>query len=107
MTITFPDGRTIQGIVLHRTDETLRVATRELGDVVEFRSAQGLWVSEGGEPARIEFEWQRQSSQEDLAESDFICSHDLAAMLVQLLPTDSREGDTAILMRSGARAASR
>jgi hypothetical protein len=107
MTITFPDGRTIQGIVLHRTDDTLRAATRELGDIVEFHAIHGLWVSEEGEPVQIEFEWQRQPLQADLTESDFICSHDLAAMLVQLLPTDSGEEDTAVLVRSGARTACR
>ncbi len=107
MTITFADGRAIQGIVLNRTDDTLRAATRESGDIVELHTSDGLWVSEKGEPVQIEFVWERRSAKEELTESDFICSHDLAALLVQLLPIDSSEEDTAVLVRSSARLESR
>jgi hypothetical protein len=90
MTIKYPDGTTVEGFLLSRHENTMRVALEDGQDVVEFIDAQGTWLGENLETVEITFEWQRRTQEaEELVESDFICTEALAAHLIELLETDS------------------
>ena len=54
MTITYANGTIVEGIALVCTDGLMRVALRGCRDSVEFvEGADGIWLSESGEPVRI------------------------------------------------------
>ena len=91
MTIRYANGRTLEAVLLSRTDNTLRVAAKGTEDVQVFSDINGTWVSEDCEPVRIDFEWQRHSRDEAIAEADCICPKDLAARLMYLLFSGSDE----------------
>jgi hypothetical protein len=85
MTIRYTDGRTLEAVLLSRTEKTLRVAAKNTDDVQVFTDINGTWVSEDCEPVRIDFEWQRHSREEAVAEADCICPQELASRLLYLL----------------------
>jgi hypothetical protein len=85
MTIRYADGRFYEAVLLSRTDNTLRVAAKSTDDVQEFTDIDGTWVSEDCEPVRIDFEWQRHSSEGAVAEEDCVCPPELASRLLYLL----------------------
>ncbi|MGD0499513.1 MAG: hypothetical protein ABSC23_13875 [Bryobacteraceae bacterium] len=85
MTITFLDGRTVDAVILARTEATLRVALKGSEDVLELSNVHGTWVSEDCEPVRIGFAWQTRSRVEPPSEADCICPRNLAARLVRSL----------------------
>ena len=60
MTIYYTDGRSLEGVLLRRTDDSLRVAVEGSDDVEEFTRINGVWVSGDCEPVRIEFAWEPQ-----------------------------------------------
>jgi hypothetical protein len=91
MTIRYADGRTLEAVLLSRTDNTLRVAAKNTDDVQVFCDINGTWVSEDCEPVRIDFEWQRHSREEAVAEADCICPQELASRLLYLLFSGSDE----------------
>jgi hypothetical protein len=92
MIIKYADGRTMEGFLLSRHENSMRVALEDGQDVMEFIDVQGNWVSENLEPVEITFEWQRRAqSAEALSDAEFICPKDLAAHLVRQLVTDSEE----------------
>ena len=107
MTIYYTDGRSLEGVLLRRTDDSLRVAVEGSDDVEEFTRINGVWVSGDCEPVRIEFAWERHSRKEDaLREADFLCSHELAARLIHLLWNPDEEEKPAQLTPRAAVAAS-
>ena len=61
MILIYRDGRSAEGILLSRTELTLRVALKDHDDVAEFNQFNGIWFSEELEPVQIEFEWQTHS----------------------------------------------
>jgi hypothetical protein len=89
MTIQYVDGRKVQGVVLFRGDDEVRVAVEGVEDAVVFTRRSGTWVSDDCEPVRLEFAWQRRLHTEEVSEDDCICSQDLASRLRQLLLSDS------------------
>src|ERR1035438_2032788 len=91
MIIRYADGRTHEAVLLSHTDNTLRVAAEDTDDVQVFSDINGTWVSEDCEPVRIDFEWQRHSREEVIAEADCICPKELAARLMHLLFSGSNE----------------
>ena len=91
MTIRYADGRTLEAVVLSRTDNTLRVAAKNTDDVLVFSDFNGTWVSEDCEPVRIEFAWQFHSLEVAVAQADCICSKELASRLMHLLFSGSNE----------------
>ena len=93
MTITYLDGRAVEAVLLSRTGDTIRVAIEGADDATEFSIRNGTWVSEDCEPARIEFAWQRKSHKATVSGADCSCSPELAARLIHLLFTDSKDDD--------------
>jgi hypothetical protein len=74
-----------EAVLLSRAEKTLRVAAKNTDDVQVFIDINGTWVSEDCEPVRIDFEWQRHSGGEAVAEEDCICPAELASRLLYLL----------------------
>jgi hypothetical protein len=91
MTIRYPDGRTVEGAILSRTETAMRVAIRGSDDVAEFVAADGGWRSERLGPVQIEFAWQRHGQRNVIAEADCICPSELASRLIDLLLNESGE----------------
>jgi len=86
----------IEGFLLSRHENTMRVALQNSQDVVEFVDVQGNWLSEDLEEVHITFEWQRSvQSEEPLSDGAFVCSQELADHLIRLLESDSDEEETA------------
>lgn len=93
MTIRYADGRTREAVLLSRTDNTLRVATKNTDDVELFTDINGTWVSEDCEAVRIDFEWERHSRDQIIAEADCICPAELASRLIHLLFSGADDAD--------------
>jgi len=81
MTITYPNGMKIEGIVLARTDEWIRVALRGCRDSVEFVAGpEGGWLSEAGEVVRFG----EPAPQPRVVDSldEFLCPQEVVSSLV-------------------------
>jgi hypothetical protein len=91
MTINYLDGRSVEAVLLSRTEQTLRVAVQGAEDVIELANIRGTWVSDECEPVSIRFAWQRNGQKPCVSEDDFCCSHELAAKLTQALFTGANE----------------
>lgn len=98
MIVRYRDGKTVEGILLARAENRMRVALRDGADVTEFTETNGVWVSDDCEPVEIEFAWQKKSKQAAVTEADCICSRELAARLIHLLlsgdPVEESEAGT-------------
>ena len=92
MTIRFEDGRTVEGVILSRTENAMRVVIKGSDDVAEFIVANGAWLSEDLRPVQIEFAWQRHPRRNFIAEADCICPSELASRLIDLLLNESGAG---------------
>jgi hypothetical protein len=64
---------------------SLRAAVPGVNDLCAFHRVSGTWISESGEPVRIEFEWVPQNRENIPIEADFVCSKQLAAKLIEYL----------------------
>lgn len=83
MTITYANGMKVEGIVLARTEEWMRVALRGCRDSVEFVPGPAdTWHSETGEIVRIGAHPARPAT-DNL--DDFICPQELVERLVGTL----------------------
>jgi hypothetical protein len=91
MIIKFQDGTSVEGCLLSRGDNWLRVAVKNGDDVAVLASVDGAWISEDRGPVEVVFEWQRRSRLESISESDCVCSKELAARLIRLLLTGDEE----------------
>jgi hypothetical protein len=85
MTIDYLDGKTVQAVLLSRTEHTMRVAVEGAEDVIELSNIRGIWVSDECEPVSIQFAWQRLERKPAVSEDEFCCAHELAAWLIHLL----------------------
>ena len=92
MTIGYRDGKTIEGVTLARTANTMRVAVKGCEDAAEFINVHGTWVSEDCEPVTIEY-GPRRNPLATLSEADCICPPELAARLIALLFAGSEEDE--------------
>lgn len=93
MIIKYPDGRTVQGVILSRSDNIVRAALDGYDDAAEFTRLDGSWISEDSEPVQIEFGWQGLSRSEEVSEADCICSNELRSRLIHLLLHGSDEAE--------------
>src|SRR5688572_12469650 len=83
MTLRYPNGQTLEAVLLSRTEQTLRVALRGSDDIVELNQVNGRWVSDECDAVQVSFGSQRPA--ETISEEDFICAPDLAAKLIRML----------------------
>ena len=93
MILTYADGSKTEAVILSRTENKIRAAIPGVDDPMEFTDIHGTWVSEDCEPVRIEFAWQSKTRAELLSEADCLCSHELAARLIQMLWRGSDEDE--------------
>ena len=85
MTIRYADGRTMEGFILSRDEQVIRVAVKNQEDAMVLTCVNGTWISEDCEPVDVEFEWQRYRRKETISEFDCICPKELAARLIHVL----------------------
>jgi hypothetical protein len=86
----------VEGIVLSRTEEWMRVAVRGHRDSVEFVAGpQDTWQSETGEVVRIGAHPRMTAASEAIEE--FICPQDLARRLVGSLEVAPEYATAAIM----------
>ena len=85
MTIRYSNGYTVDGILLSREGNSMRVAIQDCDEVAEFFEINGTWVSVACEPVEVEFAWMRRGELPEVTEADCICSEELAARLVEML----------------------
>ena len=72
----------------------MRVAVKGCDDAAEFINVHGTWISEDCEPVTLEY-GPRRNAPTTLSDADCICSRALAAVLIDLLLTDSAEEECA------------
>ena len=84
MTLRYANGKTVDAVLLSRTDSKMRVALKGSEDAVELNELCGTWVSDDCEPVQVSFEWEKPAPAH-ASEEDFICSPELAARLIRLL----------------------
>ena len=53
ITISFPPGFAVEGVVLSLRGNSLRVAMRDWDDAAVFQFANGQWLSENGDRCRL------------------------------------------------------
>jgi hypothetical protein len=82
MTITYPDGRVLEALLLLRGNATLRAAVPGHDDVCVFTLVNGKWMSERGEAVKIEFAWDRKTNADTPTEAECICSQELASRIL-------------------------
>jgi hypothetical protein len=92
MTITYPDGKVLDALLLSRSGDTLRAAVPGDDDVRTFTLVNGAWISNECEQVKIEFAWQRSGQVEVPRESDCIYSMKLPSRFISMLPNVG-EGD--------------
>src|ERR1700722_10119367 len=91
MTLKYSDGKTVNAVLLARTETAMRVVIEGANDVDELSNIRGAWVSADCELVTVEFAWERIDRKPPVSEADCYCSHELAARLIHLLYTDSSE----------------
>ena len=86
MTISYPIGRAVQGVILSRTDSMMRVAIKDGDDAEIFTCVDGTWISEDCEPVTIRSDWSMPALKAPVtSEDDCLCSKELAARLLHAL----------------------
>ena len=91
MTITYPDGTSVQAILLSRSIDTLRAAVTGDDDLRTFTLVDNTWVSEGRVQVTIKYEWQLGGEATTPAMSECICSKQLASRLISHLLNPNRD----------------
>lgn len=89
MTITYANGKTIDGIVLKQHGGCIRIAVQDCEDVVAFTAEHGMWFSKNWEPVQLGLVWERHASNDVVSEADCICPKELASVLIRSLRDDS------------------
>jgi hypothetical protein len=102
MTLRYPNGQTIEAVLLSRTEQTMRVALRGSDDIVELNQVNGNWVSDECDAVQVSFG--SRPDPETLSEEDFICAPELAAKLIRML-VDGDENEKSQAAAVGAIAA--
>lgn len=88
MRISYQNGAVLEGIMLYRTEESMRVAVKGRDDVMDVRNVHGTWVSDECEPVTMEIGASYQTGME-YSDDEFICPRSLADQLISLLVDDS------------------
>jgi len=85
VTIRRGDEKTVEGVVLSRTEYKMRVALKDADDAAVFVCVDGTWISEDCEPVEVYWDWWRRPPKEPASESNCICPKELAARLIHSL----------------------
>jgi hypothetical protein len=101
MTIHYSNGKSVEAILLNRTDNSMRVALRGSDDIAEFHEVNGFWVSENCELVDVEFAWMRHAQLPAVTEADCVCSQELASRLIHLLYAGEKPEKPAMVLTAG------
>jgi len=93
LTILYPDGRSVSGVILSQTENSVRVAVEGGDEVVDVYRVNGYWITSDCDPVDIEFAWHSRTVPEVVSETDCICSQDLASHLMHLLQEAARDDE--------------
>ncbi len=85
MTVKYADGRVKTGLLLSREKRNMRVVLEGADDAEELISVCDAWISDSGDPVKVQFEWQHHAVQQPVTEPDCVCSKELAASLIDFL----------------------
>ncbi len=87
MKIRYQNGAVLEAVILHRTENTLRIALRGSDDITELTRVRGTWVSDDCEPVSVEAALVNPTVL-DYSDENFICPPELAEALIAPLFTD-------------------
>jgi hypothetical protein len=73
MTIGFPDGRTVEALLLSVDGDSVRAAVSGENDIRIFTQSHGSWKSEAGETVSVRFAWERSKRSANGQVSHFSC----------------------------------
>lgn len=104
MTIRYNNGYQIEGILLSRTETSMRVALQGSDDVLHLNQINGTWVSDECEPVQVDFAWAKQDGMAVVTLDDCLCSKDLAAKLLHLLFSGDQDAEAEASALSSAAA---
>lgn len=90
MRIWYQNGAILEGVMLHRTEESMRVAVKGRDDVMDVHNVHGTWVSDECEPVIMEIGASYKTGME-YSDEEFICPRSLADQLISLLVEDSAD----------------
>src|ERR1051326_8034315 len=85
MTVTYPNGKILEALLLLRGEDTLRAAIPGEDDARIFTLIHGRWISDECEPVQIDLGCSRSGSSNVPSEADCICPKDLASRLKSML----------------------
>jgi hypothetical protein len=94
VTITYPNGTTLEAIVLSHEETAIRAIATGSDEVLALTRINGTWISEGLEPVAVGFAWEYRPAAHSVSDSDCICSKELAAQLIQSLSCGSEPSRT-------------
>jgi hypothetical protein len=89
MTITYPNGITIDALPLSTEGRVLRVAVPGEDDIRIFNQVDGIWQSEDGQSVQLTYAWQKDPRVPVPEEDHFICSKELGQQLISSLMSGS------------------
>src|SRR4051794_34447927 len=93
MTITYPNGKVVNAVLLSRGKHTLRAAVMGEDDARAFTLADGTWISDGCEAVRIEFGWERRGKSNVPTDADCVIPEQFASRLISMLLAGSTGDD--------------
>lgn len=85
MIIRYRNGYTVEGLLLARTHDTMRVAIPGVDDTVEFQRINEWWVSDDCEPVYVEFDSADKGEEPPLGLEYRVCSREVGAHLLDRL----------------------
>ncbi len=85
MTVKYADGRVKNGLLIAWENRKMRVVLEGADDTEELISVCDAWISDSGDPVKVQFEWQHHAVQQTVTEADCVCSKELAASLIDCL----------------------
>jgi hypothetical protein len=85
MTISYPNGRVLDAIVLSHEEHEIRAIAAGCEDVLAFNCVHGMWISEELEPVSIGFGWQSREAAPTPCVDDCICPQELVTHLIETL----------------------
>lgn len=93
MTIRYSNGFQVEGVLLTRTEDSMRVAVQGSDDILQLSLILGQWITEDCELVQVNFAWAKQDDRTVVTLDDCICSKDLAAKLLHLLFSGDQDAE--------------
>ena len=89
MIVTYADGTAVEALLLSSDESVMRLAVAGDDDIRLFRRIDGSWLADDGKPVGIHYSWQGDRRVPLPAESQFVCSTNVARQLISNLMNGS------------------